>query len=353
MTLEQSKTETKMPIRKKDNATKIFMSRKDIFADAVNFRVFGGREIVHPEDLQEVDGEELLHLGRGRDRLWMERYRDVFKCVAMRDGSGMKYLLVGVENQSRIDLSMPARCLVYDAMRIARNIHQLAMAHEKTKSKEEVEKSTVRRDFLSGLSAEDRLTPVITLVIYWGSDKWTGPRSLHEMMDFPNDTVRQMCTNYNLNLIEPAAMAAEEFGRLRSDLKQVLHYVQLQDDAEALTELLQYDKGFTLLSDDAYRVINEVTGLDFEIASGEEVHNMCKGIDTIKQRAFDAGEQKGRAEGREEGREEGWRKAITRVVTALKEQKQSADQICQVLVNAFSLSETEAAEYAKSTGVPG
>ena len=76
---------------------------------------------------------------------------------------------------------------------------------------------------------------------------------------------------------------------------------------------------------------------------------MGKGIDTIKQRAFDAGEQNGRAEGRAEG----WQKAITCAVAALKEQKQSAELICQVLVNAFSLSEAEVAEYAQSTEVLG
>lgn len=36
-------------------------------------------------------------------------------------------------------------------------------------------------EFLSEFHKDDKLTPVITITVYWGSGKWDAPRSLHEM----------------------------------------------------------------------------------------------------------------------------------------------------------------------------
>src|SRR5699024_10896867 len=39
-------------------------------------------------------------------------------------------------------------------------------------------------EFLSGMRKGDRLIPCYTMVIYWGEEKWDGPRSLGDMMEF-------------------------------------------------------------------------------------------------------------------------------------------------------------------------
>ena len=44
---------------KKDAVSKHYMSKNEIFADAVNFYFFDGREKVKPEDLENGDAEEL------------------------------------------------------------------------------------------------------------------------------------------------------------------------------------------------------------------------------------------------------------------------------------------------------
>ena len=51
---------------KKDAVSKHYMSKNEIFADAVNFYFFDGREKVKPEDLESGDAEELeLTVGAG------------------------------------------------------------------------------------------------------------------------------------------------------------------------------------------------------------------------------------------------------------------------------------------------
>lgn len=38
---------------------------------------------------------------------------------------------------------------------------------------------------MSGFSHKDRLIPVITMMVYWGSDAWDGPRTLQEILEIP------------------------------------------------------------------------------------------------------------------------------------------------------------------------
>ena len=45
---------------KKDAVSKHYMSKNEIFADAVNFYFFDGKEKVKPEDLAELDSSELV-----------------------------------------------------------------------------------------------------------------------------------------------------------------------------------------------------------------------------------------------------------------------------------------------------
>lgn len=46
-------------LSKKDTISKIYMSKNEIFADAVNFYFFDGKQTVRPEHLRELSPEEL------------------------------------------------------------------------------------------------------------------------------------------------------------------------------------------------------------------------------------------------------------------------------------------------------
>ena len=39
----------------KDTLTKAFMEKRDVFADAFNFLIYGGRKVIRPEALQPLD----------------------------------------------------------------------------------------------------------------------------------------------------------------------------------------------------------------------------------------------------------------------------------------------------------
>ena len=100
-------------------------------------------------------------------------YRDAMKSlVAMKDERAV-YLLLGIENQGDVHYAMPVKNLLYDAINYAKQVQKAANSHREAKDS----KGHNKGEFLSGFYKEDRLIPVITLVILFSPDKWDGPVS--------------------------------------------------------------------------------------------------------------------------------------------------------------------------------
>ena len=83
------------------------------------------------------------------------------------------------------------------------------------------EKDLRDAEFLSGFSKEDKIIPVITLTVYFGSDKWDGPRGLKDM--FPEDIDEEVLNkvdDYHLHLIIPAEI--KDFSKFKTELGKAL-----------------------------------------------------------------------------------------------------------------------------------
>ena len=146
---------------KADTVAKIYMKQSSIFADVFNFYLYGGRQVIKPEQLRELDPTELsIPYGKDKKDEPVQRYRDTLKeLAAMEDGEGA-YLLLGIESQSLVHYAMPVRNLLYDGLQYARQVDETARRHRKEKDY----KGRASSEFLSGFYREDRLLPVITLV---------------------------------------------------------------------------------------------------------------------------------------------------------------------------------------------
>ena len=185
---------------KKDAVSKHYMSKNEIFADAVNFYFFDGKEKVKPEDLEELDSSELvLPYGKSTEQKStkgdsvqgksilstpVQKYRDILKRCVIRRCQETVYMIYGIEAQSDIHYAMPVRSMLYDALHCASQVSEIAREHR--------EKGTYGSsgEFLSGFHKSDRLWPVQTLVVYFGSMRWDGPRSLREMLVLPEGMKR-------------------------------------------------------------------------------------------------------------------------------------------------------------------
>ena len=158
----------------KDIVTKDYTKESNVFADAFNQYIYNGRQIIKPENLKPLD-TNLTGIPYGVDGSGIptQRFRDVLKSVtAMEDGDRV-YLLLAIEAQSEVYHAMPVRNMVYDALQYAAQVEEAARSHRKARKAgepEEVEKKPDTSEYLSGFYREDRLIPVITLVMYFAPE---------------------------------------------------------------------------------------------------------------------------------------------------------------------------------------
>ena len=200
--------------------------------------------------------------------------RDLLKSVVVKSIGSAYVVLIGVENQSDIHYAMPVRNMIYDALSYAEQVSARGYYNKKNKTaKDGVE-------FLSGFLKTDKLIPVITLVVYFGVEKWDGPISLHEMLDTNNDVVLKYIQDYRINLIEPSGIKEEELELFTSDLKEVLTFIKFSKDSEKIKEHYM-DRGKVMIDNDAIRVIETVTNIKVPKKKGRKKTDMCEAINKL------------------------------------------------------------------------
>ncbi len=292
---------------RKDIVTKEYIRRPEIFADIFNYRLYNGKDRIQPEQLAEENITENLVLEReehGKQKRIkleaVEKYRDVKK--VFRDGS-YRCLLFGVEEQDSVHYAMPVREFVYDAMAYEHQIREISRTHRKEKDYKEHGKE----EFLSGFYRNDRILPVITLVLYFGTAPWDGPRSLKEMMRWTGEEAEKYIQDYQLNLIIPAEMEDEEIEKLQSSLREVFYFLKYAGDWKKLEKILTDDERFQRLETEAATVIRELTNTEIEIKEEQEEQNMCKAIEQMKENERKIGLKIGLEDGKRIGLEDGKR----------------------------------------------
>lgn len=155
---------------KANRSTLDYFRRNDIFTDLVNQGVFHGEDFVQTEYLHDDDPKALA------PEFAIDKESDIVKVLCKSDNRA-RYLIFQLEAQSIAHLAMPVRILLYLALNYHRQCQEIASEHRK---KQDLEHGSV--EFLSKMSREDRLIPIIPIVLYLKSGKWDGPRSLHEML---------------------------------------------------------------------------------------------------------------------------------------------------------------------------
>ena len=165
--------------------------------------------------------------------------------------------------------------------------------------------SSTSGKYLTGFYKDDRLIPVITVVVYFGSDTWNAPRSLHEMLSVQDPEILSMVPDYRINLFSPAEIKDEELDKLQSNLKEVMLFIKYSKDKRKLQELTSQSPGFRSLELKAARVIDSITGINLRFTETEGSVNMCQAVQEMCDDARAEGRTAGLAEGRTEGRTEG------------------------------------------------
>ena len=282
-----------------DTVTKAYMKENTVFADAFNYLIYDGEAVVDPAQLKELDTTEIAlpfgvpdESGNPQEEA-VQKYRDVLKSAVVKQDEEAAYILLGIENQTDIHYAMPVRNIIYDALQYGKQVADAAAKHRRS---EDGAKGRSKGEYLSGFYKEDKLTPVITLVLHFGANEWDGPLSLHEMMAVKNKKLLQYVQDYQIHLIDPARIAPTELEKFSTSLREVMGYIKYSKDKKRLTEFLS-DNPRMLMEVNAARVIKAVTNTPLEIPEGAEVIDMCKAVEDM----MNDSKEKGKAEGRTEG----------------------------------------------------
>ena len=204
--------------------TKQYLSDPERFAEVFNNEVFQGRQVIQARKLRELDPKELADIAESHKELkFLERYRD---CMKVHD-SKVLLVILGVENQQYVDYSMPVRALLYDALNYEDQRKAVMKEHEN-------KRDLSGDEYLGGFGKDDRMVPVISLIVYWGTKPWDGAKSLHELLDISADMsqYKDRIADYRMNLLEVRDM--ENLEQYHGGLKALLGFVKYQTDKSAL-----------------------------------------------------------------------------------------------------------------------
>ena len=178
---------------------------------------------------------------------------------------------------------MPVKNMVYDALQYAKQVSIAAASHKRSGDYRGADGD----EYLSGFMKQDRLLPVVTLVVCFNAEEWDGPMSLHEMFGEQDARILALVPDYKINLVAPASIKDSDFGKFRTSLKEVLSFIKYSQDADRLGEVVEADEGFRHLGRTEVDVLNACVGANLEMEKGEEVINVCLALEEMKRRAVE------------------------------------------------------------------
>ena len=120
--------------------------------------------------------------------------RDTVKIRKKSTVYGVEFVILGMEGQEHIHYAMPMRVMGYDYAAYQKQYVDNA-------AKYKIAKSLTEEEYLSKMKKDDRLVPVITVVVYYGEKPWDGAVSLHGMLHI-SEEMKPFVNDYRMHLVE-------------------------------------------------------------------------------------------------------------------------------------------------------
>ena len=230
--------------------------------------MFDGEQRVLPEDLVDTSARSQF---KSDDGVLHEQERDVVK--RWKHGK-IVIALLGLENQTKPDENMPLRVFSYEG-------------------------ASYKSQLLDG--EENHFYPVITLVLYFGKQRWEKARSLYEKLEVPEE-LRPYVNDFNINVFEISYLSEEQLAMFRSDFGVVAEYF-----VRSRTDPGYKPKKKVIKHVDAFlKMMKAVTGdhryeeVRKTVRKGERI-TMCEVLDYREERGEKRGIQRGMQRGIQRG----------------------------------------------------
>ena len=290
----------------KDDYQYDYLDDYERFADQVNGALFGGRQVVRPDELEPADAQAVY---LGREAGARKSYKDITDKA--RIWRGRLIHIITIQNQTYVDYRMVLRNMLTESIGYHKQWRQKKAAHEKAKDLD-----SGSDEFISKMKKGEKFTPIITLVVYCGTEHgWDGARCLYDLLDI-DDEMKEFVTNYKLNLYD--CHEHDTFDEYHTGLRQLFEVIRYGRDKEQLQRIVEEHRETYLNMDSGTRELLEVmAGVKFSeehktTGDRKERYDMLKAFEDM------------RLEGKIEGR-------IESIMELLEEFGQVPPQIAELI----------------------
>ena len=326
---------------RKDRESKSYFDNPTRFADVFN-GYFGGGSYLKADQLEDVD---TVMVGKQKQKVF-ERIAD-FSKKQLRDGSLLAVYML--ENQISVDYSMVVRLMQEESLAYDKQIKAIQSRHhieweQKRKLRQELKSNPEKGDrvqelkqeleiqqliageYLYKIRKEDRLKPVLILMIYWGDEPWDGATSLYDLLNFGQknngipDQWKKYITNYHINVLDLNTW--KDFSVFHTEIRTVFElFTRRNDKKEFMNYLNRQCRNMDKETADMVEALTGIKKLYDKAHSkkGEDSNHMWKAIEDLIE------------DGREEGRQQGLAQTITVAVMNMSEKGYSVQTISELL----------------------
>lgn len=257
------------------------------------------------------------------------------------------HFLLGLENQEKVNLIFSWRLMEMDCLAYRQEIEAACEKNHTAGLRYEEED-----DFLYCYRKEDRVKPVLNLMLYWGKKKWERPLSLREMMKDVSALpvkLQQLAGDYKVHIIHMRQIPEEALQQMDSDLKYVLGIMKRTRSSKKYEAYIRENREyFARIPKSAVDVIDVCTNIKdirkhlrfvLNEKNREEEADMCYALDQIQRNA----EKKGKRQGIQQGIRQG----IQALISTCRELGVSFDETAARVKEKFSLGDEETRENMK------
>ena len=290
---------------KADVILKDFWRQNERFADLFNAVIFHGKQVIKPEDLTERDTDMSGIIQFKGYQETLERTRDVVKKMAY----GVEFAVLGIESQQKIHYAMPLRTMLYDSLGYLKEYQEITRIRKAERGK------MTEDEFLSKMRKEDRLHPIISIVLYYSEKSWDGPMCLKDMIVEMPEEMERIFSDYKMNLVQ--IRESEQYTFHNEEVRAVFEISReiFNGNLDKINEKYRNRD----LTPELITVIGKITDSAELVRQGkiEEVANMCTALEKWEKENIERGTKRGIEIGTSRGIEIGTNKGIAKMVLTL------------------------------------
>ena len=267
--------------QKADVILKDFWRQNERFADLFNAVIFRGEQVIKPEDLTERDTDMSGIIQFKGYQETLERTRDVVKKMAY----GVEFAVLGIESQQKIHYAMPLRTMLYDSLGYLKEYQEITRIRKAERGK------MTEDEFLSKMRKEDRLHPIISIVLYYSEKSWDGPMCLKDMIVEMPEEIERIFSDYKMNLVQ--IRESEQYTFHNEEVRAVFEISReiFNGNLDKINERYRNRD----LTPELITVIGKITDSAELVRQGkiEEVANMCTALEKWEKENIERGTKRG------------------------------------------------------------